>query len=65
MKLLLPFLMSAFSAASMAQSQSPVSEAPSGAQLPITTEENLMDHEYIPIGSLMPLTGLICDGHAK
>jgi hypothetical protein len=28
--------------------------------LPLT-KENLMDHEYIPVGPLMPLTGLIGD----
>jgi hypothetical protein len=32
--------------------------------LPLT-KENLMDHEYIPIGPLMPLTGLIGDGSAQ
>jgi hypothetical protein len=26
--------------------------------LPLS-KENLMDHEYIPVGPLMPLTGLI------
>jgi hypothetical protein len=128
MKLLLPLLMSAFSAASLAQS--PPAQLPSGAQLPKTTEvmvmltarqgvtrqqimnimpaeiretvklylngkirqwysrgdgrgviflidartvdearavmeplplakEKLMDYEYIPIGPLMPLSGLI------
>jgi hypothetical protein len=29
--------------------------------LPLT-KENLMDHEYIPVGPLMPLTALISDG---
>ena len=136
MKLLLPLLMSAFPAASVAQSQSPSPLPPSGAPLPKTTEvmviltakqgvtrqqimnimpaeiratvklyldgkirqwysrgdgngvillidaktvdearavmeplplskENLMDHEYIPIGPLMPLTALIGDGSAR
>jgi hypothetical protein len=32
--------------------------------LPLS-KENLMDHEYIPIGPLMPLTGLIGDGPAR
>jgi hypothetical protein len=32
--------------------------------LPLT-KENLMDHEYIPIGPLMPLTGLISSGSAR
>ncbi len=32
--------------------------------LPLS-KENLMDHEYIPIGPLMPLTGLIGDGSAR
>jgi len=31
--------------------------------LPLTNE-NLMDHEYIPVGPLMPLTGLIGGGPA-
>jgi hypothetical protein len=135
MKLMLPLLMSAFSAASFAQSQSPLPQPPSGAQLPRITEvmviltakqgvtrqqimnimpaeiratvklyldgkirqwysrgdgkgviffidartvdearavmeplplskEHMMDHEYIPVGPLMPLTGLIGDGSA-
>jgi hypothetical protein len=134
-KLLLPFLFSAFSAASIAQSQSPA-QLPSGPPLPRITEvmvvltakqgvtrqqimnimpaeiratvklylegkirqwysrgdgkgviffidartvdearavmdplplskENLMDHEYIPVGPLMPLTALIADGSAR
>src|SRR5580692_4039781 len=29
------------------------------------SKENLMDHEYIPVGPLMPLTGLIGDGPAR
>jgi hypothetical protein len=29
--------------------------------LPLS-KENLMDHEYIPVGPLMPLTGLIGGG---
>jgi hypothetical protein len=32
--------------------------------LPLS-KENLMDYEYIPIGPLMPLTGLIGDGPAR
>ncbi len=32
--------------------------------LPLT-KENLMDHEYIPVGPLMPLTALIGDGSAR
>jgi hypothetical protein len=32
--------------------------------LPLT-KENLMDHEYIPIGPLMPLAALIGDGPAR
>jgi hypothetical protein len=28
-------------------------------------KENLMDHEYIPVGPLMPLTGLISGGPAQ
>ena len=28
-------------------------------------KENLMDHEYIPVGPLMPLAGLISDGPAQ
>ena len=32
--------------------------------LPLS-KENLMDHEYIPVGPLMPLTGLIGDGPAR
>ena len=28
-------------------------------------KENLMDHEYIPVGPLMPLTALIGDGPAR
>ena len=28
-------------------------------------KENLMDHEYIPVGPLMPLAGLIGDGPAR
>ena len=32
--------------------------------LPLS-KENLMDYEYIPIGPLMPLTGLIGDGSAR
>ena len=130
MKLMFPLLMSAFSALSLAQSQSPPAQPPSGSPLPRTTEviviltarqgvtrqqimsimpaeiratvklyldgkirqwysradgkgviflldattvdearavmeplplskENLMDHEYIPVGPLMPLTALI------
>jgi hypothetical protein len=134
-KLLLPFLFSAFSAASIAQSQSSA-QPPSGPPMPKITEvmvvltakqgvtrqqimnimpaeiratvklylegkirqwysrgdgkgviffidartvdearavmdplplskENLMDHEYIPVGPLMPLTALIGDGTAR
>lgn len=133
MKLPLPLIMSALLAGSVAQSQSPSPQPPSGATLPKTTEvmviltakqgvtrqqimsimpaeiratvklylegrirqwysrgdgkgviflidaktvdearavmdplplskENLMDHEYIPVGPLMPLTGLLGDG---
>jgi hypothetical protein len=133
MKLLLPFLMAAFPAASLAQSQPPLPQPPSGAPMPKTTEvmvlltakpgvtrqqimnimpaeiratvklyldgkirqwysradgkgviflidvktvdearavmeplplskENLMDHEYIPVGPLMPLAVLIGGG---
>ena len=136
MKLLPLLLMSAFPAASVAQSQSPSPQPPSGAPLPKTTEvmviltakqgvtrqqimnimpaeiratvklyldgkirqwysrgdgkgviflidaktvdearavmeplplskENLMDHEYIPVGPLMPLAALIGDGPAR
>jgi hypothetical protein len=32
--------------------------------LPLS-KENLMDHEYIPVGPLMPLTALIGDGPAR
>lgn len=32
--------------------------------LPLS-KENLMDYEYIPIGPLMPLTGLIGDGSVR
>jgi hypothetical protein len=32
--------------------------------LPLT-KENLMDHEYIPVGPLMPLAGLISGGPAQ
>ena len=38
MKLLLPLLMSAFSAASFAQAQAPLAQAPPVAQLSRTTE---------------------------
>jgi hypothetical protein len=29
------------------------------------SKENLMDHEYLPVGPLMPLTALIGDGAAR
>jgi hypothetical protein len=29
------------------------------------SKENLMDHEYIPVGPLVPLTALIGDGPAR
>jgi hypothetical protein len=135
-KLLLPFIMSLFPVASVAQSQSPSPQPPSGVPSPKTTEvmviltakqgvtrqqimnimpdeiratvklyldgkirqwysrgdgkgviflidaktvdeahavidtmplskENLMDHEYIPVGPLMPLTALIGGGPAR
>ena len=32
--------------------------------LPLS-KENLMDHEFIPVGPLMPLTGLIGGGSAR
>jgi hypothetical protein len=135
-KLLLPFIMSVFPVASVAQSQSPSPQPPSGVPSPKTTEvmviltvkpgvtpqqimnvmpaeiratvklyldgkirqwysrgdgkgviflidaktvdeahavidtmplskENLMDHEYIPVGPLMPLTALIGGGPAR
>jgi hypothetical protein len=32
--------------------------------LPLS-KENLMDHQYIPVGPLMPLAGLLEDGMAK
>ena len=32
--------------------------------LPLT-QKNLMDHEYIPVGPLMPLAALIADGSAR
>ena len=32
--------------------------------LPLS-KENLMDHEYIPVGPLMPLTALISSGPAR
>jgi hypothetical protein len=28
-------------------------------------QENLMDHEYIPVGPLVPLTALIGDGPTR
>jgi hypothetical protein len=133
MKLLLPFIMSAFTVASVAQSQSPAPQPPPGVPSPKVTEvmvimtvrqgvtrqqimnimpdeiratvklyldgrihqwysrgdgrgviflidattvdeahaiidtlplskENLMDHEYIPVGPLMPLAALIGGG---
>jgi hypothetical protein len=136
MKLLLPLLMSVIPAASVAQSQSPSPQPPSGGMQPKTTEvmviltakagvtrqqimsimpaeiratvklyldgkirqwysrgdgkgviflidaktvdearavmdplplskENLMDHEYIPVGPLMPLAALMGDGSAR
>ena len=136
MKLLLPFIMSLFPVASVAQSQSPSPQPPAGVPSPKTTEvmviltakqgvtrqqimnimpdeiratvklyldgkirqwysrgdgkgviflidaktvdeahaimdtlplskENLMDHEYIPVGPLMPLTALIGGGPAR
>jgi hypothetical protein len=136
LKLLLPFLLSAFPLASVAQSQSPSPQPPSGVPSPKTTEvmviltgkqgvtrqqimnimpaeiratvrlyldgkirqwysrgdgkgvillidaktveeahaiidsmplskENLMDHEYIPVGPLMPLAALIGGGPAR
>jgi len=136
MNLLFPLLMSSLLAASVAQSQSPSPQPPSGPPLPKTTgvmviltvkqgvtrqqimnimpaeiratvrlyldgkirqwysrsdgkgviflmdaktvdearavmeplplsKENLMDHEYIPIGPLMPLTALLGDGSAR
>jgi len=135
-KLLLPFIMSVFSVASVAQSQSPSPQPPSGVPSPKATEvmvivtakqgvtrqqimhimpdeiratvklyldgkirqwysrgdgrgvivfldvktieeahaimdtlplskENLMDHEYIPVGPLMPLGALIGRGPAR
>ena len=136
MKLLVPFIMSVFSVASVAQSQSPSPQSPSGVPSPKATEvmviltikqgvtrpqimnimpdeiratvklyldgkirqwysrgdgrgviffldvttieeahaimdtlplskENLMDHEYIPVGPLMPLGALIGGGPAR
>src|SRR5260221_1809684 len=136
MKLLLPFIMSLFPVASVAQSRSPSPQPPAGAPSPKTTEvmviltakqgvtrqqimnvmpdeiratvklyldgkirqwysrgdgrgvilfldvktaeeahaimdtlplskENLMDHEYIPVGPLLPLAGLISGGPAQ
>jgi len=136
MKLMLPLLMSVFPLASIAQSQSPSPQPPSGPPSPKTTEvmvimtakqgvtrqqimnimpdeiratvrlyldgkirqwyskgdgrgvvmfidaktvdeahalietlplskENLMDHEYIPVGPLMPLNALIAGGTAR
>ena len=136
MKLLLPFIMSVFSAASVAQSESPSPQPPTGVPSPKATEvmvivtakqgttrqqimhimpdevratvklyldgkirqwysrgdgrgvivfldvktieeahaimdtlplskENLMDHEYIPVGPLMPLGALIGGGPAR
>ena len=136
MKLLFPLLMSLLAAASLAQSQSPAAQPPSGVPSPKTTEvmvilttkqgverqqvtkvmpaeiratvklyldgrirqwyskgdgrgvifildvktveeahammdtlplskENLMDYQYIPIGPLLPLAGLIDDGRAR
>jgi hypothetical protein len=32
---------------------------------PPLAKENLMDHEYIPVGPLMPLAGLIGEGPAR
>jgi hypothetical protein len=32
--------------------------------LPLS-KENLMDHEYVPVGPLLPLAGLIGDGPMK
>jgi hypothetical protein len=29
------------------------------------SKENLMDHEYVPVGPLMPLTALIGDGPGR
>ena len=136
MKLLLPFIMSVFPVAAVAQSEPPLPQPPSGVPSPKTTEvmvlltakqgvtrqqimnampaeiratvklyldgkirqwysrgdgkgvilfidaktvdeaheiidtmplskENLMDHEYIPVGPLMPLTALLGGGPAR
>jgi hypothetical protein len=48
MKLLLPFILSAYPFAAAAQSQ-----------LPPLSKEKLLDHKYIPVGPLTPLTALI------
>ena len=42
-----------------------VEEAQAIIDLMPLSKENLMDHEYIPVGPLMPLTALIAGGPAR
>jgi hypothetical protein len=57
MKFLLPFVLSAYPLAAVAQSLLPSSEPPSDA-MPLS-KANLIDHDYVPVGPLTPLSALI------
>jgi hypothetical protein len=65
MKFLPPFILSAYPFAAVAQGviflidAKTVEEAHAAIDATPLPKENLVDHEYIPVGPLMPLTALI------